>query len=178
MSSWIRILTSTLAVAIVAALAGCSAAVDAEGKPVTGRVWFDADGVAHCPFCDPVVKMHVGKDDPPSTVGAVDPKHPDQRLPAGVHATVCDQEAHHHVVWASESITCYACGGTGRGVEVKKPAAITCPNESRPRDFHRPETCGYCAEKEAQAALDGTTSCRICGGTGMIRAGEAGARAY
>jgi hypothetical protein len=100
MSRWCNILCAALFVAPLALiLGGCKAEVGDNGKLVLRRVWFDAAGKAHCPLCDPEVKLEPGSDAPPSLVKP--------------RRSVCEQEAHHHVLWGADDVPCWRCGGTG-----------------------------------------------------------------
>lgn len=73
-----------LVLPLVALAGGCTQATGADGKATTGQVYFDEDGVAHCPFCD----------------GVVEPFH-----------NLCENE--HTVVWGTDDVPCKFCDGSG-----------------------------------------------------------------
>lgn len=149
MSRWLGHLGAIIALFLCLSAAGCSAAVDADGKVVTNRVWFDQMGGAHCPTCDPNVKLRVGPNDPESLVKP--------------HANVCAQDAKHPVVWAAEDVPCWKCSGSG-----------LCPDCRGSGTSIAGKACGGCIEVDDDNHAVGTGRCVQCKGKGTIRYGATG----
>ncbi len=145
MFRWCKVFCAALTLACaVPLLGGCGKDVDPEtGRALTRRVWFDARGGAHCPVCDPNVRLEVKPDDPPSAVKPF--------------SNACEQG--HAVVWAAEPLPCWRCEGTG--------ICRDCGG-SGTGAAGRPCSCGGSVE-EAGAALSGR--CMVCGGSGSVRWG-------
>jgi len=130
------------------AVGGCTAKVDAQGNVDTGKVWFDADGNAHCPYCDTEIKLRTdGK-------GAVVP-----------FSNVCPKG--HEVVWAAETLPCPQCEGTGV-CQTCKGSAI---------DPYTHKRCPDCIEIDENDLPVSTSHCSRCGGKGTVRYGWTGPNA-
>ncbi|GIW72858.1 MAG: hypothetical protein KatS3mg102_2400 [Planctomycetota bacterium] len=132
--------------------AGCGAAVDAEGRPVTGDVWFDQHGVAHCPFCLPQTKL---QPTPEESAASVVPRF----------ANLCAKG--HPVRWRAEMVPCWRCDGAvrcpecgGSGIDPVRPGRLPCPT---------------CAVTDPTGRIRGSGACQECGGEGFIRYGAMGA---
>jgi hypothetical protein len=149
MSRWFGLLGAVLAAALVLSMTGCSASVDADGNVLSSRVWFDQAGGAHCPKCDPVVKLKCGADDPASLVKP--------------HQNVCAQDARHPVVWAAENVNCSKCGGSGVCPDCRG-AGVTAAGKS----------CPGCVEFDEDGRPTGSGRCVQCRGKGLLRYGGTG----
>jgi len=131
--------------------AGCGVDVDADGNIVTGRVWFDQTGEAHCPYCDPDVRAVVTKEEEEQSKGRVAP-----------HQNVCQQG--HPVIWSAEEIPCPICEGA-----VRCP---TCLGAGVDPQTH--EKCPECLVVEEERGTKSTGICQNCEGRGTMRMGWIG----
>jgi hypothetical protein len=146
---------------VLTLIAGCSASVDADGKVLTDRVWFDQNGVAHCPVCDPSVKLRAEK--PKAAAAAPAEGEEAAAAPAegaGIvkpHSNVCD--AGHPVTWQAEDVVCWACDGAQKCPRCQGTGVIG------------KLACSGCIADPRIATEDGkgTGYCTECGGRGLLR---------
>jgi hypothetical protein len=130
---------------LVLAAAGCSASVDADGKVLTDRVWFDQTGTAHCPGCMPNPKLRPTKDETEKSIV----------LP---HRNVCENG--HPVTWGADDVICWACDGAKH---CRACNGTGMAGKDRP--------CGSCLSSGDEGKATGTGICSECGGKGTVRYG-------
>jgi hypothetical protein len=132
---------------LAATAAGCGASVDADGKVLTDRVWFDQAGVAHCPHpdCLPTPKLRPTAEETDNS-----------RVQS--HRNVCEKG--HPVLWAADDVICWNCQG-----------AKSCPTCRGTGLAGKERACGACVAVEEDARVVGTGKCTECAGKGTIRYG-------
>lgn len=131
---------------LAAALAGCGASVDADGKVLTDRVWFDQKGIAHCPHPD---CLREPKLQPTAEETA------QSRVLS--HKNVCEKG--HPVQWAADDVICWNCQGNKRCAPCKGTGTLG-----------KDRVCGSCLVVVDERSV-GTGTCGECRGKGVIRYG-------
>jgi hypothetical protein len=142
---------------------GCTAKVDAAGRPAN-TVWFDRDGGAHCPQCEPSPGSGGGETEAGAEGAAAAADRADKAALVKPYRNRC--EAGHAVVWASEELPCTACDGAGD--------CPSCLGTATDVVAHRPDRpCPSCSVL-VEGNLVSQGRCYACQGKGTVRHGEHG----
>ncbi len=185
-----------LATAPAIFVSGCGVSVDAEGRSQTGRVWFDRNGQAWCPTCEPRPRLCgfcggcglCASAAPSEEKGEEEAKEPETEgeKPAGKEAARAEKLTHHvkpftnacgkgHTVqWHGDEVPCWDCDGSGRcpacggaGAFFVKWAAAN-PMDSSGTS----KVCPDCAHKSGEDPAAGTGECQECEGRGTVEWGS------